>query len=295
MHNATSSRAAAAVSCASPRIKGCATAAAAAFALILSSAPASAGAAEAGTGGQPGAAAASVGGAPGDSGSSDSGDAGSAPVPDGHPVPGGFVVNGGGQGDWGFVMGPIGAAGISMKLIRANADRSGAVGFLCARADGAMQLAVALPGAAFKVGEERELAVSIPGREAKLRTVVRAAPPAGSPPVFESAGMAVPDLLKSMGAVEEDAFEARLAFDDGAGHKASFDLPKPRGVASAAAEVCSGWGAAVHAAAVPDDAGIAARLRPAADSEAAAPSARPARGLVLPAVIPPTGPVHDPD
>lgn len=178
------------------------------------------------------------------------------------PVQGGFVVSGGQPGDWAFMMGPTGSPAMQMKLMRANADRSGAVGFMCARATGEMQLAVALPGASFEVGKPRDLSVTVGDRTDKLSVVVSSRPEDPAVPVFEANGLAVPEILKGMGEVADTRLDARLTFDDGEGHKATFGLTRPHGVAATASEVCAGWALAVQNAAPRPDAPVPAPVLP---------------------------------
>ena len=163
------------------------------------------------------------------------------------PVQGGWVVNGGEPGDWGFMMGPTGSPDMQMRLIRSNTDRSGALGFMCSRKDGGMQMALALPGVAYEVDKDIDVTLTVADRSNKLRLIVRSAPPAGQPPLFEAAGLPVPDVLKSMGEVPDDRVDAHMTFDDGQGHKASFGLTKPRAVAQQAAQICAGWAVAAAA------------------------------------------------
>lgn len=207
------------------------------------------------------------------------------------PVSGGYVVDGGERGDWGFMMGPTGSPNMQMKLIRANADHSGAVGFMCSRATGEMGLAILLPGMPYEVGKPKDIKLTVADRENKLRVVVRAAPAKGKPPVIETGGLAIPDILKAMGEVPAERINARLKFDDGAGHVVSFPLTKPHAVASQASQICSGWALAVTAAHGP-----AARNVPtipaAAPSAPAAPSAKPSLTLP-PGTYIETAPIHD--
>lgn len=159
----------------------------------------------------------------------------------GKPVIGGFVVDGGLPGDWSFRMGPIGSPQMNLKLIRANSDKSGAIGFYCERASGAMQIALVLPHADFTPGSPTDLIVTVGTRTAKLRTRVDSTPIAGAPPIFEATGPAVVDILTAMGGVDEELLTATIVFRDAAGHSVAFGLTKPRLVATTAAKVCHGW------------------------------------------------------
>jgi ribonuclease HI len=157
------------------------------------------------------------------------------------PIQGGWIVNGGAPGDWGFMMGPTGSPNMQLKLIRSNPDHSGAIGFMCSRKEGSMQMALALPGVSYELGKPQDLNLTVADRSNKIGVVVRSAPDVGQPPVFETSGPAIPDVLKAMGAVPDSRTDGHLTFDDGAGHTVSFGLTHPRSVASQTGEICSGW------------------------------------------------------
>jgi ribonuclease HI len=210
------------------------------------------------------------------------------------PVTGGYVVDGGTKGDWGFEMGPIGSPGMRLKMIRANKDHSGAIGFACSRADGTMQLVVALPGAAFDLGKERDLDLSVSEKSAKLKVSVRNAPTAGQPPLFQaSSPLAALEVLKAMAAVPETALSSNLRISDGAGHAVTFGLPRPHTVAGTAASVCSGWATAAADAAFAQS----AKDQPNPFSRGSAPQAvpppAPPSATSATRSVPTTG-VHDP-
>ena len=158
---------------------------------------------------------------------------------------GGFIINGGQRGDWAFMMGPSKAPDMTLKLIRANKDHSGAIGFMCSRRDGSMQLAVVIPGAQYKLDEQRDLDLTVGDQKNKLRVVVHDLPKPGQDPVFETSGVTgpnpVPNILQAMSTVDENRNDAVLRFDAGNGHSASFGLTKPRNVAAETAEICLGW------------------------------------------------------
>jgi hypothetical protein len=164
------------------------------------------------------------------------------------PVVGGFATAGGNKGQWAFAMGPTGIPSMQqLRLIRANTDKSGAVGFMCARIDGGMQMAIVIPGADFTLGQPGVLNLTVGDTTNKLRVMVRKQPAAGQPPVFEASGMAIADILKAMGEVPDNENNKFLTISDNHGHSASFGLTRPRSVASESSEICSGWGLAAAA------------------------------------------------
>jgi ribonuclease HI len=206
------------------------------------------------------------------------------------PVPGGFVVDGGAKGDWGFEMGPIGSPDMHLKMIRANRDKSGAIGFACSRGDGSMQMVVALPGAPFELGKERDLELAVSDKAAKLRVSVRQAPSAGQPPLFQaSSPTAALEVLRAMAAVPETSLSSDMRVSDGAGHSATFGLPRPHSVAGTAASVCAGWATAAA------DASAAQRAKDQPNLFERAAGAQP-EAPAAPAPVPPvpTSGVHDP-
>ncbi len=205
-------------------------------------------------------------------------------IPLSAPQPGGFIINGGQKGDWGFIMGPIGSPDMRLKLIKANADKSGAVAFDCSRATGAMHMAIVLPGASFVLLKPVTMKLTVGDTTNKLLMAVETAPPPGKPPNFQAAGLAVPEILKAMGSVPSMRMDARLALDDGAGHIAAFTLTNPRTVASQASEICAAWALKAQN-----------RLLSTAKSLAPDPSApvHPAPPLASPPAAPPViGAVH---
>lgn len=162
-------------------------------------------------------------------------------IPMGTPQKGGFVITGGSPGQWSFILGPIGFENISLKMLKANPDKSGAVGFFCTQKTGDRQLAIALPNGRYTKNITQDFIVTVGNRTAKLPMTVETDPPKGEPPVFIANGQAVADILSTMGQVSDSLITANLSFDDGYNHRVAFGLTNPRDVAIKAYQICDGW------------------------------------------------------
>lgn len=158
----------------------------------------------------------------------------------GAPTMGGFAISGG-LPDWAFRLGPIGYPQINMKMVRANTDHSGSVGFFCEERTGHRQMAIALPGGFVGDDLSQDIMVMVGNQGAKLRTTTTRRPNPGEPTLYDAHGKAIPDILMAMSKVDPAFVTASIIYDDLHGHRVAFGLPNPRGTAEVAAKVCDGW------------------------------------------------------
>lgn len=158
------------------------------------------------------------------------------------------VSGGGGRGEWAFVMGPLhDKERQKLRLMRpAEKDGKGVL-FQCERSSGSMEMALSMPGVAYKVGVPQDVALEIGALMQFVKMDVTEVPPPGRPPVFVVKGDAVPAILKAMGNVSARSVDGRMSF--GIQKKfAAFELPRPREIPKTASALCSAWSASHGAA-----------------------------------------------
>ena len=158
----------------------------------------------------------------------------------GRPVMGGFILSGG-LPDWAFRLGPIGYPTMNLKLVRANANRSGSVGFFCEKRSGDRKLALALPDGYVSPTSSQDIMVMVGNHGAKLATTATPPSTPGAPTLYDASGAAISDILKAMGDVDPSFITSAIIFDDLHGHRVAFGLTQPRGVAEISAKICQGW------------------------------------------------------
>jgi len=158
----------------------------------------------------------------------------------GRPVMGGFILSGG-LPDWSFRLGPIGYPQMNLKLVRANTDHSGSVGFLCEQQTGRREMALALPGGFVGSDMSQDIMVMVGNQGAKLKTTVQKKPGPNEPTLYDAEGQGISDILSAMGRIDPSFITASIVYDDLHGHRVAFGIPNPRGVSEIAAKICDGW------------------------------------------------------
>jgi hypothetical protein len=153
---------------------------------------------------------------------------------------GGFIMSGG-LPDWSFRLGPIGYPQMNLKLVRANTDHSGSVGFLCEQQTGRQEMALALPGGFIGKDMSQDIMVMVGNQGAKLKTTAQKKPGPNEPTLYDAEGEGISDILSAMGRIDSSFITASIVYDDLHGHRVAFGIPNPRGVPEIAAKICDGW------------------------------------------------------